>query len=234
MRRPNRLMAAPLFGSTIRMPLARLTITLPDGTWAGDVSSAYSETTFRVIAAMPGDGVGYHLVQITGDDLTGALRAMDDHPTLTAVELVQADDRRAIVQFESETPILLDAAGEAGLPIQLPIDIRKGAVTVEFTATRQRLSELADRFDRHDISFDVDYVSEQLNRESVLSEKQQSLLQEAVERGYYDTPRECTLTDLAQELEMSKSTVSERLHRIEGAIIKQFVAELPRGPRSDE
>ena len=216
------------------MALARLTIALPDGTWAGDVSTSFPETSFQVIAALPGDGVGYHLVQLSGQDLSGALGAMDAHSTLSAVELVQADDRRAIVQFETETPMLLEAAGQAGLPIQLPIEIRDGTVTIEFTATRDRLSELADRLERHGISYEVDFVTEQMTRDSVLSEKQQSLLLEAVERGYYDTPRECTLTDLAQALEMSKSTVSERLHRIEGSIIKQFVAELPLEPPSDE
>jgi predicted DNA binding protein len=46
-----------------------------------------------------------------------------------------------------------------------------------------------------------------------------------VERGYYDTPRTCTLTELADHLGIAKSTASERLHRAEGAIIRAFVAE---------
>lgn len=36
-----------------------------------------------------------------------------------------------------------------------------------------------------------------------------------IERGYYDTPRRCTLTELADELDLAKSTCSERLHRAE-------------------
>lgn len=48
---------------------------------------------------------------------------------------------------------------------------------------------------------------------------------EAVEAGYYDTPRDCTLTDLAETVGLAKSTCSETLHRAEGQIIKQFVAE---------
>ena len=216
------------------MTLARLTITLPEGTWAGDVSERFPETTFRVIAALPGDEVGYHLVQVSGSSLTESVRAMATHPTLTAVEIVQADDRRAIVEFETETPMLLKAAGQAGLPIQLPIDIQNGTATVEFTASRSRLSELVHRLDHVGIPYEVDVVTEHPDLDSTLTEKQQTLLLEAVERGYYDTPRRCTLTDLARELDMSKSTASETLHRIEEAIVKQFVEELPPAPASDE
>jgi predicted DNA binding protein len=49
------------------------------------------------------------------------------------------------------------------------------------------------------------------------------LLRTAVERGYYDTPRRCTLTELAEALDMAKSTCSETLHRAEGKITKQFL-----------
>jgi predicted DNA binding protein len=48
----------------------------------------------------------------------------------------------------------------------------------------------------------------------------------AVECGYYDTPRECSLTELAGELGVAKSTCSETLHRIEEVVVKRFVREL--------
>jgi predicted DNA binding protein len=52
---------------------------------------------------------------------------------------------------------------------------------------------------------------------------QLQLLAMAVERGYYDTLRECSLTELANELGIAKSTCSEISHHAEGEVIKQFV-----------
>ncbi len=48
---------------------------------------------------------------------------------------------------------------------------------------------------------------------------------EVIDRGYYDTPRECSLTDLAKEIDVSKSTASVVVHNAEAAIIKEFFAE---------
>ncbi|MFB9804505.1 helix-turn-helix domain-containing protein [Haladaptatus pallidirubidus] len=45
-----------------------------------------------------------------------------------------------------------------------------------------------------------------------------------MKHGYYDTPRECSLTELATSLDVTKGSLSRVLHRAEGRIIKQFMA----------
>jgi predicted DNA binding protein len=61
----------------------------------------------------------------------------------------------------------------------------------------------------------------------LLTEQQAQLVAEATDRGYYDTPRTCSLTELAADLDMAKSTCSEMLHRAEGKIIEQFLQDSP-------
>lgn len=53
-----------------------------------------------------------------------------------------------------------------------------------------------------------------------LTPKQQEALILAVDQGYYDTPRTCDLNALAEELEISTSGVSQRLHRAEAKLVK--------------
>lgn len=55
-----------------------------------------------------------------------------------------------------------------------------------------------------------------------LTERQRELMSLAVANGYYDTPRGCTLTDLADAANISKSTASAVLHRAEGRLVKSF------------
>ncbi|WP_231186810.1 helix-turn-helix domain-containing protein [Haladaptatus sp. DYF46] len=50
---------------------------------------------------------------------------------------------------------------------------------------------------------------------------------EAVERGYYESPRQCTLTELAESFGVSKDTASGILHRAERRIIKRFLGKPP-------
>ncbi|WP_132058753.1 helix-turn-helix domain-containing protein [Halorussus amylolyticus] len=48
-------------------------------------------------------------------------------------------------------------------------------------------------------------------------------LREAVERGYYETPREITVEELADELDVPRSTLSYRLRRAEAELATEFV-----------
>lgn len=57
---------------------------------------------------------------------------------------------------------------------------------------------------------------------SVLTEKQQEAMQLAADRGYYDRPRETDLTELAGELDISQSALSQRL----GAAKKKLSGQL--------
>ena len=59
----------------------------------------------------------------------------------------------------------------------------------------------------------------------VLTEKQRETLELAIQRGYYEQPREADLTDLAAEFNISKSAVSQRLRTAERKLIKAAFAQ---------
>mgnify|MGYP000070016664 FL=1 len=61
-----------------------------------------------------------------------------------------------------------------------------------------------------------------------LTAVQRRTLLRAVEAGYYADPREVTLTDLADEFDVSKSAVSQRLHGAEATIVRRVVQEMAR------
>ena len=64
-----------------------------------------------------------------------------------------------------------------------------------------------------------------METDHLLTDRQRTPVETAVAEGYYDTPRDCTLTELAEEVDVAKSTASETLHRAEGKIIEQLVGE---------
>jgi hypothetical protein len=107
----------------------------------------------------------------------------------------------------------------------MPFTVQNGEADWELTTSRERLSTLGEQFDALGISYTIDSIYRQVDPEPVLTEQQWRVVTAAVEAGYYDTPRETTLTDLAEELGIAKSTCSETLHRAEERIVKRFVAE---------
>ncbi|MEM4781102.1 MAG: helix-turn-helix domain-containing protein, partial [Halalkalicoccus sp.] len=101
--------------------------------------------------------------------------------------------------------------------------ICEGVATLEVTAPRDRLSELGEQLEAFGMRFEVEYVTQSIDTEELLTDRQRRLLETAIDQGYYDSPRECTLSELAESVGIAKSTASETLHRAEGAIIKEYV-----------
>ncbi|ADJ16393.1 helix-turn-helix domain-containing protein [Halalkalicoccus jeotgali] len=207
------------------MTEARLAVTLPEGVWIADVTTAHPETTVRVLAAMPGENVGFGLARVEEPGVDAVLEGMDAAADVTSLSVLRRGDRGALVQFETTQPLLVLSARESGIALEPPVEIHEGVATVEVTASRERLSELGEQLRAFGLGFEVEYVREGSDRERVLTDRQREVLLMAVEAGYYETPRRCSLTDLAAALGVAKSTASETLHRAEGAVIERFAAE---------
>ena len=98
---------------------------------------------------------------------------------------------------------------------------------------REKFSELDQEFEQFGIhptyqsieSFD-DSDEELMN---VLTESQRRSIELAVEKGYYQVPRNASLKDLATELGISHQALSERLRRAEKRLAKEQIA----GPLAD-
>ncbi|MFC6874642.1 helix-turn-helix domain-containing protein [Halobellus marinus] len=68
------------------------------------------------------------------------------------------------------------------------------------------------------------YRSADVNPATTLSDRQQEALQTAVELGYYDTPREDTHADVADELGCAPNTASEHLQKGEAKLVRGRLA----------
>ena len=209
------------------MPRAKLTVRIPPAAWIGDVSTDYPAVEFRVLAALPTEDTGVGLVELTGPDLAQVVRAIEAREAVLSLELLGRSPDRALIQFETSDPLLLFSVQESGVPLEPPVEIVDGRATVEVTATQDRLSTFGTQLEQFGMSYDVEFVRRAVDAtDQLLTDRQRELILAAVREGYYDTPRGCSLTELADQLDTAKSTVSETLHRAEGTIIKEFVAEL--------
>lgn len=209
------------------MPRAKLSVRLPEDAWIGDVSKQFPSVTFRVLAALPTEEMGVGLVELTGPKLSAVLEKMRQYETVLTLDVLGESVDRMLVQFETSEPLLLLSVRESGIPLEPPVEIQDGRATVEVTASQDRLSLFGTQLEQFGMSFEVEFVRRSVeSTDQLLTDRQRDLIISAVDQGYYDTPRECSLTDLAADLDMAKSTVSETLHRAEETIIKEFVAEL--------
>jgi hypothetical protein len=95
--------------------------------------------------------------------------------------------------------------------------VRGSPISVRIIVNGARMMLRPDRISASGVS------PEDLSGNRLLSERQMGVLQAAHAAGWYDIPRRITLGDLARELELGRSTVSEHLVRAEAALIDQFL-----------
>jgi len=207
------------------MPRATLEITVPDAVWIGELSRNHPDAQFEILTVFPQEQGGVALAEITAPDVESVVLEMDSYDAVTSTDYLQRSDDTALVQFETSNPVLLLPVKNAGTPLELPFTVLDGSVEWEVTAPRDRLSNLGDQLRQFGIEFDVISVRQEMETEQLLTPKQLRLIETAVAEGYYDTPRECTLTELADEADIAKSTCSETLHRAEEKVVKEFVDE---------
>ncbi|MDZ5811938.1 helix-turn-helix domain-containing protein [Halorubrum sp. AD140] len=83
---------------------------------------------------------------------------------------------------------------------------------------------------RPDILFNFDHIGEasgwptELVPQLDIPTEQRAVLELAVDQGYYETPRQVTLDDLAAMMDCPRSTLSYRLRRAESRLAKAFSA----------
>lgn len=207
------------------MARARIRVTLPDGRWKSDVTSEFEEILFRLPSTTMSDGKAVEVVVAHGNMVETCLSALQEHPDVSESIVVHREMNRGIIQIRTTDPVLLNASNQAGAPLMYPLEVYKGDVIVDVVSTHNNISEFRTQLTASDVTFEVEYVQQDHAISRNLTERQREVLLAAVEHGYYGTPRECTLTELADEIDIAKSSCCGMLQRIENIIVKDFLQD---------
>ncbi|WP_265109877.1 helix-turn-helix domain-containing protein [Halosolutus halophilus] len=209
------------------MPRAKLIVRIPESLWIHEVSTAHPDVTFRVTSVLPGPDVAIGVIELSASNPVPILAAIEDRDDVRDLELLWTHDETALLQVETSDPSLLAPMQRAGVPIETPFEVEDGVVTWELTTSSDRLSALGSSLDEHDVGYRIKYVHDvdAGRAEQLLTDRQLEVFLTALDSGYYEVPREATLTDVASTLDVSKSTCSDVLHRAEGTIAHWFAEE---------
>ncbi|WP_121303898.1 helix-turn-helix domain-containing protein [Haloarcula quadrata] len=169
-----------------------------------------TDWTYEVIGSDPGARTVYSYRSEAGD-CHSIPRLAIDH--VGRGVLVETERRGSRCEWRL---LLCSDAGVDGLFEEMKSELREG-LTVEF---RQ-------------LSSPSYWVDEAVTL-AELPPEQQAAVEAAVEHGYYRTPRDTSLTDLAETLDVSRSTLQYRLQRAEAWIVRSFVTRSMGPVQADE
>ena len=233
-----------------------LRLDLPKGSWLGDVSRRVPAATLRVAetitvdgSAAGADGSGAadgdgqrptdgdpavaSTVRVGGTDRDRVEAALRDHERVARATAIERRGDVRTLRVVGRAPVYLPAARAVGLPIESAVEVADGRAAVTVVGDRGRIEAFGRRLAGDGMTVGVAATGGD-DPDRTLTEAQRDLVFEAVRAGYYDTPRRCTLTELAEANGIAKSTCSETLHRAEGRVMRRFVdGEGPFASASD-
>lgn len=209
------------------MPRAQVKFKPPGPQLGGPfrLSSEYPDGEFRILSAHPTEEGLLVVLEATMADPTVVLDRFRDVPKsrVPSYDVLHEDEQTVLLQFQLPfVPSPYRAIFASGNLPQFPYTIEDGWMVSELTTSHERLSQFRDELAETGFAFEIVRVTQSIDPTDLLTDRQRRFVTEAIERGYYDTPRQCSLTDFAAAIEVSKSTASVVLHRAEETIVKEF------------
>lgn len=180
----------------------------------------------RFVAADPDHVMPF--VWVSGSDGEEIKAALSEDPSIDEVRLLSELDGERLYQMDwiDQIDTLIQILVEEDGTVLAAFGNGSGWRLRVLFPEREALSRTYDYCRDADLSLDVRSIyqlDEGREGRFGLTDEQQDTLQAAFERGYFDVPRGITLTDLAEELDISHQALSERLRRGEKSVLENTV-----------
>ncbi|WP_336344247.1 helix-turn-helix domain-containing protein [Halalkalicoccus ordinarius] len=167
-------------------------------------------------------------VWVSDVDRTELEDVLEDDPTIDEFELLAEPDQDYLYRMnwiDSIETLVHILTEEEGTILVAESTDRGWFLRVLFPS-REALSATYDFCQDHDLSIDVQRIyniDDGRQGRFGLSADQEDTIAEAYERGYYSVPRRTSLTDLAEDLDISHQALSERLRRGHQRLVENTV-----------
>lgn len=213
--------------------IAEITVTHPDMGLVPTIKSV-SDVTVKVIphsATDPQTGMFFFLIEAQDDDFSGFEEALKQDHTVTHITLVAESDQTRIYRLchSDETKLLSPTIAEVGGLILETVSTRTGWSMRLQVADRQAVTAIWEHCESEGITFDLKQLYRKdewtLGGVAGLTEPQRNALLTAYDKKYFDEPRETSLEELAEELNISPTAVGGRIRRGTARLIETALKE---------
>jgi predicted DNA binding protein len=180
----------------------------------------------RIVAHDPEEIMPY--IWATGADSAELEPVLKDDPSIDEIERIARPDDAVLYQMhwidsiQTLVHILIEEEGT----ILVAEGNREGWFLRVLFPDRDSLSRAYDFCRENDLSLDVQRiynVDDGRQGRFGLTEEQEETITGAYERGYYDVPRSVSLSEFAEELDVSHQALSERIRRGHKTLIENSV-----------
>lgn len=190
----------------------------PDEFKFGRIASTDADVRVQLANVVPGYQAPFTLFWVHGDERERFETRVREHDQVDGLRTVCESDESAqySLQWDHQADEFVAATAETNAVV-LDGSAEGGEWTFVLRfSDRDDLLAFHDRCRELGIDFDVDQIESEAgcaHRTTSLTDEQREALLLALDAGYFDIPKQTTLTDLGDELGISQQAVSQRLNR---------------------
>ncbi|MFB6165104.1 MAG: helix-turn-helix domain-containing protein [Haloarculaceae archaeon] len=215
----------------------------PDRGWFSPKEAAFRRHGVTTVAIhnitllADGTAVLLHELNGDGDDILAALGDVGDD--VVDYQLDETDEATMLRCHYHPTEIEADLLGlldEHAVLLDYPLsytDPARSSLKVTLIAEESTLRTILNAVPAG-VAVDVLRIGSYELRDNhlftALTERKQEVVRTAVQKGYYETPRQATCEDIAAELDCSPGTVAEHLRLAESTLLTELVPATYDGP----
>jgi predicted DNA binding protein len=186
------------------------------------LGTALEESDLEIVfvpgVPVSGDPVPYFTVR--GSDVDVVDDVLDAHSGVDEFELVASRPNERLYRCRwslEEAGIIATIQTHGGI-VKRMVGTRTGWVLSVYFPTNEKAARFHDACLDRSIDIEIrrvepSYIDDRPLSNAGLSEKQLTALTLAFSRGYFETPKETSLTDIAEDIGISEQALSQRLRR---------------------
>ena len=195
----------------------------PKGPWTGTFTRAHPAITIEVLnRSEVTEDVSVSDHWISGRPPGTWAREIASYPDVVKVDSLAEVGDGSIYRITYRNPPIVYLYRKLRVPLHFPFRIQAGFILWEVVARRSEFDTILRYGRKVDPNLQLLSIRRRPLRSHLpeLTETQQQLLNRAMAAGYFAVPRAITLTDLARQLNRSKSSVSEAIAVIERKLLE--------------
>jgi|TARA_B100001750_G_scaffold4177_1_gene3315 hypothetical protein len=147
---------------------------------------------------------------------------------LTFESILHGDNGNAPVVVFNTHPLVLGSVEFTDVAVLPPYSFSEEGVAISLKGVPAGISNFLSMTREIMPPDGVRVVNEEeveIGPRTLLGERQWEVVQAAVQWGYYDNPRGVSLRQMAERLDMARSTIGEHLHNAEAALMRWIVEQ---------
>jgi predicted DNA binding protein len=206
---------------TSKTSLARIKIKFPDKIWISKIFRKFHDVKMEISHFLPYDlekSIGNSIIEIWHYNIESIISEIKNHESVFEFSILEREENRLKINVKTFDPYLLYGVIKFGVLVNFPVNVKDGYAYWKLISTRERIDKLLTLFENKGMDVTLLKIGnspyEIDDNASKLSFDEATILEQAINSGFFEVPRKISLEELANKLGKSKSALSVMLRKI--------------------